>query len=165
MLPKLTKKKKKLQKKAICVIHQNNNNVSGNIKFIQFNNKVKIMYEINGLSDGKHGFHIHNYGDLTDGCKSACAHFNPENKNHGGRNTEERHIGDLGNITSKNNLSKGFFYDKYISLDYKHKYCIIGRSIIIHKDEDDLGKGCNEESKKTGNAGSRLACGVIGITK
>jgi len=123
------------------------------------------MYEINGLSDGKHGFHIHNYGDLTDGCKSACAHFNPENKNHGGRNTEERHIGDLGNITSKNNLSKGFFYDKYISLDYKHKYCIIGRSIIIHKDEDDLGKGGNEESKKTGNAGSRLACGVIGITK
>ena len=98
MLPKLTKKKKKLQKKAICVIHQNNNNVSGNIKFIQFNNKVKIMYEINGLSDGKHGFHIHNYGDLTDGCKSACSHFNPENKNHGGRNTEERHIGDLGNI-------------------------------------------------------------------
>lgn len=165
MLPKLTKKKKKLQKKAICVIHQNNNNVSGNIKFIQFNNKVKIMYEINGLSDGKHGFHIHNYGDLTDGCKSACAHFNPENKNHGGRNTEERHIGDLGNIISKNNLSKGFFYDKYISLDYKHKYCIIGRSIIIHEDEDDLGKGCNEESKKTGNAGSRLACGVIGITK
>jgi len=47
----------------------------------------------------------------------------------------------------------------------EEKYSVIGRSFIIHKDTDDLGKGGNIESLKTGNAGKRIGCGVIGITK
>ena len=66
---------------------------------------------------------------------------------------------------SKNNVAKGSFYDKLISLNLQSKCCIIGRCIVIHKDKDDLGKGANEESLKTGNAGKRLACGVIGLCK
>ena len=152
--------------KAICVFHTNKNNVSGVIKFIQKKNKVKVLYEIKGLTDGDHGFHIHEYGDLTDECKSACSHFNPNKETHGGRNSKHRHAGDLGNIFSKNKLAKGSFYDKQISLDYYNKYCIIGRAVIVHQDRDDLGKGKEkEESLKTGNAGKRLACGVIGLTK
>tara|TARA_B100000963_G_scaffold164546_1_gene142911 strand:- start:2 stop:661 length:660 start_codon:yes stop_codon:yes gene_type:complete len=154
--------------KAVCVLHQNNNGVSGNINFIQNGDKVKVSYNITGLKDGKHGFHVHEYGDLTDECNSACSHFNPDNKNHGGRNSKERHVGDLGNIISNNNIAKGYFFDKIISLDYFSKNCIVGRSIIIHQDEDDLGKGKGEkkeESLKTGNAGKRLACGVIGLCK
>ncbi len=169
------KKRKKNQKgkgkdntiKAICVFHHNNNNVTGIIKFSQKNKKVKVEFEIEGLSDGKHGFHIHEYGDLTDECNSACSHFNPNNTNHGGRNSKERHVGDLGNVISKNKLAKGYFYDNQISLDFHHKHCIIGRAVIVHEDEDDLGKGKGdkkEESLKTGNAGKRLACGVIGLT-
>ena len=153
--------------RAICVLHQNNNNVSGIIKFSQNTktNKVKIDYKITGLSDGKHGFHVHEYGNLTDNCMSACSHFNPYNEVHGGRKSKHRHVGDLGNIISKDNVAKGYFYDHMISLDTSHECSIIGRSIIIHKDEDDLGKGNNEESLVTGNAGKRLACGVIGISK
>ena len=171
---KLKTKKKRKQKgsgkerKAIWVFHQNNNGVSGVIKFSEKNNKVRVEFEIKGLEEGKHGFHIHEYGDLTDECNSACSHFNPNNTNHGGRNSKERHIGDLGNIISKNNLAKGYFYDTQISLDFKHPHCIIGRAVIVHADEDDLGKGKGdkrEESLKTGNAGKRLACGVIGLTK
>ena len=152
--------------KAICVLHANPYNVTGTVKFSQRKNskKVKVDYNIKNLKDGKHGFHVHIYGDLTDECNSACAHFNPYNKNHGGRNSKERHVGDLGNITSKNKISKGSFYDSLISLVPGHKCNIVGRSIIVHKDEDDLGKGNNEESLKTGNAGKRLACGVIGIS-
>jgi superoxide dismutase, Cu-Zn family len=154
--------------KAICVFHHNKNKVSGVIKFLQKKNKVKVLYEIKGLDDGEHGFHIHEYGDLTDECKSACSHFNPDNETHGGRHNKNRHAGDLGNIVSKNKIAKGSFYDKQISLYYHNKYCIIGRAVIVHQDRDDLGKGKGEkkeDSLKTGNAGKRLACGVIGLTK
>ena len=164
MVKLLTKKYKTKLLKAICVLHDNKYGINGVIKFIQFPTKLKIEYDINGLSNGFHGFHIHNYGDLTEQCKNACSHFNPYNKNHGSNNSKERHLGDLGNILSKNNKAKGIIYNKSISLDVKKINCIIGRSIIVHEDEDDLGKGNNDESLKTGNAGKRLACGVIGLS-
>jgi superoxide dismutase, Cu-Zn family len=154
------------QYNAICVLHPNKDNITGIIKFSQKKGKkTKVEYLINGLKDGLHGFHVHEYGDLTDGCKSTCSHYNPTNKSHGGRNSKERHVGDLGNISSLNNISKGHFYDSEISLDIKSIKCIIGRAIVIHAGKDDLGRGKNEESKKTGNAGSRVACGIIGFSK
>ena len=151
---------------AVCVLHQNENNIKGIIKFSHnlTTGKVKIDYDIQGLKDGEHGFHIHKYGDLTDGCMSACSHFNPYNKNHGGRKSKERHVGDLGNLSCINGKCKGYFYDKLISLDTSSICSIIGRSVIIHDKRDDLGKGGNIESLKTGNAGKRLACGVIGLS-
>jgi len=162
-----TRKKRYKYYRAICVFHDNKTNVSGIIKFTQRKNSknVKIEYEIKGLKNGKHGFHIHEYGDLTDGCISSCSHFNPYNTNHGGRHSKERHVGDLGNITTKNGVTTGKFYDDYISLNPKKKCCIIGRCVVVHDKEDDLGQGGDEESLKTGNAGKRLACGVIGLQK
>jgi superoxide dismutase, Cu-Zn family len=158
---------KKISKvKGISILHQNKNNIEGTIKFEELEGeRVKVKYEIKGLIDGKHGFHIHEYGDLSDGCMSACSHFNPFNKNHGGLKSKERHSGDLGNIVSKNKISKGELIAYGLSLS-KKKTNILGRMIIIHDKEDDLGKGVGElreESLKTGNAGSRVACGVIGI--
>jgi len=82
---------------------------------------------------------------------SSCEHFNPFHTNHGGFNSKERHVGDLGNIISKNNISKGVLYDKLISLDFNNKACIIGRCIVIHEDEDDLGLGNHKFSLTTGN--------------
>lgn len=148
---------------AVSLLSPNKNGITGTVLFTETQSGLKINYDINGLSDGKHGFHIHEYGDLTDGCKSACAHFNPFGKTHGGLNSEERHAGDLGNIISKNGKSKGSIIDKVLSLDFKKETCIVGRMIIVHKDEDDLGLGGNAESLKTGNAGERVACGVIGL--
>jgi Cu-Zn family superoxide dismutase len=153
----------KFSRQAVAVLAENNNGITGKIFFTETKNKLKIEYEINGLTDGKHGFHIHEYGDLTDGCKSACSHFNPFGKQHGGLNSSDRHAGDLGNIISNNGVAKGVLFDKILSLDYKKLTCIVGRMIIVHKDEDDLGLGGNEESLKTGNAGERVACGVIGL--
>jgi Cu-Zn family superoxide dismutase len=148
---------------AVAVLAPNKNGVSGVVHFTETSNGLKIDYEINGLSDGKHGFHIHEFGDLTDGCKSACSHFNPFGKTHGDVNSSVRHAGDLGNVISKNKKSKGTIMDKILSLDFNKQTCIVGRMIIVHKDEDDLGLGGDQESLKTGNAGERLACGVIGL--
>lgn len=148
--------------KAVAVLINNKDNVEGVIYFKQHVGGIKISYNIKNLKDGKHGFHIHKYGDLTDECKSACSHFNPDNTSHGGLNSKERHAGDLGNIVSKKNSSKGSLFAKNLTLT-PGKYCITGRMIIVHEDEDDLGKGGDKESLKTGNAGKRLTCGVIGL--
>jgi Cu-Zn family superoxide dismutase len=150
---------------AVSVLSENKNNITGKIYFFQKKSKLKINYEIYGLTDGKHGFHIHEYGDLSDGCSSACSHFNPFGNKHGGLNSNERHAGDLGNVISNDGVAKGIIIAKNLSLNYKSPMCIIGRMIIVHKDEDDLGLGKNEESLKTGNAGERVSCGVIGICK
>lgn len=160
-----TRKNKNPVLNAICILNQNDNNVKGTIHFRNINNKLYIKYNISGLSDGEHGFHVHEYGDLSDNCNSGCSHFNPFNETHGSPNSNHRHAGDLGNIISKNNVAKGTIVDNILSLDFNKKTCIIGRMMIVHEEKDDLGLGNNDESLKTGNAGKRLACGIIGITK
>ena len=148
--------------KAIAVI--NNKNCKGTIEFQEQSNtnKIKIIVSLENIKEGKHGIHIHETGNLSDGCKSCCAHFNPTNSVHGGPNDKIRHIGDLGNITAnKNSKCNEILYDDKIKLRGT-KYNIIGRSIVIHEKEDDLGKGGNKESLITGNAGSRIGCAVIG---
>ena len=110
-----------------------------------------------------HGFHIHQFGNLTKGCLTAGPHYNPFNKTHGGPDDEERHVGDLGNVQADaDGNGKYEREDKLVSL--LGPLSVIGRSCVLHKDTDDLGRGGNAESKKTGNAGARIACGVIGLS-
>ena len=143
------------------------NGINGNVLFYQkLDDTVMIDIDLTGLpKNASLGFHIHEAGDITDGCKSACAHFNPFNTVHGGPNSYHRHVGDLGNIITNNNgVCKMKFTDHMIKLDGTISN-IIGRSIVIHEKTDDLGKGKNKESLKTGNAGNRIACSVIGYSK
>ena len=153
--------------RAVCVIDMNG--ITGTVHFSQrtAHARVKVEYRINGLTSGQHGFHIHQYGDMTEGCKSACAHFNPNGCVHGGPRSapDKRHAGDLGNITSRRGLAKGALTVPGISLDPRSRLSIIGRCVVLHKDRDDLGKGGDAESLKTGNAGARVACAVIGLAK
>ena len=138
------------------------NHVSGIVEFFQHTKNLHIKYEISGLTDGEHGFHIHKCGDLTEGCRSGCSHFNPDNNIHSGLREKKSHAGDLGNITSRNGLAKGIISTDKVTLRPSIRN-IIGRMIIVHSDRDDLGLGHDDESLKTGNAGKRLACGIIGI--
>ena len=89
-------------------------------------------------------------------------HFNPHNATHGGPTSSVRHVGDLGNIhTDSSGAAKGTIEDKHVKLIGPES--VIGRMVVVHAGEDDLGQGGNEESLKTGNAGGRAACGVIGV--
>jgi len=146
----------------------NDSKIKGTVKFIedQMSNNVLIEVNIVGLrKNAKHGFHVHQAGDLSDNCTSMCAHFNPYDKNHGCPGQKERHVGDLGNLdTNSKGEAKYVFSDNIIKLRGT-KCNIIGRGLIIHEDEDDCGKGGNPESLKTGNAGKRIACAVIGYSK
>lgn len=136
--------------------------LSGYVKFIEKKNYVRVEVNVSKLPKGKHGFHIHEKGNLlVKDCNGCKGHFNPYNKNHGDRKDKERHVGDLGNIESIHGQVKIVFRDNLIKL--RGVNSIIGRSVVIHKDEDDLGKGDNKESLITGNAGSRLDCAVIGL--
>ncbi|KAH8301881.1 hypothetical protein KR044_000307 [Drosophila immigrans] len=149
--------------KAVCVVKGDAN---GTIYFEQKTEHcaVRITGEVSGLTKGLHGFHVHEFGDATNGCTSAGAHFNPHKKQHGAPTDNERHLGDLGNINSSgqgDQPTKVNFCDCSISLFGGNS--IIGRSLVVHADPDDLGKGGHELSKTTGNAGARIGCGVIGF--
>ncbi|EME45055.1 hypothetical protein DOTSEDRAFT_23143 [Dothistroma septosporum NZE10] len=150
--------------KAVAVL-RGDSNVKGQVTFEQESESgpTKISYDITGNdADAERGMHVHAFGDNTNGCTSAGPHFNPHGKEHGAPEDSERHVGDLGNFkTDGQGNGKGTIEDKHIKLIGPHS--ILGRTIVVHAGTDDLGKGGHAESKKTGNAGGRPACGVIGI--
>jgi Cu-Zn family superoxide dismutase len=150
--------------KAVCVLA--GETVKGVVHFSQVgaDGLIHVSGEICGLTTGPHGFHIHEFGDNTNGCTSAGGHFNPHGKTHGAPEDDVRHAGDLGNVSAgTDGVAKLDIKDKAISLS--GPLSIIGRTVVVHADVDDLGKGGHELSLTTGNAGARLACGVIGICK
>ena len=147
---------------AVTVI---NGSVSGTVKFIQqAGQKVRIQAEINGLTPGLHGFHIHEWGNLTNGCVTAGPHYNPHGKTHAGPSDEVRHVGDLGNIEANAEGRAVLDIEDHLINIYGDVANVVGRSVVVHAGVDDLGKGGNEESLKTGNAGARVGCGVIGLS-
>ena len=144
--------------KAIVII---NGKVKGTIILKDTKKGIKFSCDLKNISEGYHGFHIHEFGDISDKANSLGGHYNPENKNHGGLNSINRHKGDLGNlIANKNNIVKYNFYVKNLNVSE-----LLGRSLVIHEKKDDLGKGSNKESKKTGNSGKRIGYGIIGLMK
>lgn len=134
----------------------------GDLTFKQVGQDIEARAYFTKLPAGEHGFHIHKAGDLRgEGCKAACDHFSVEAAQHGGPpdSEEPRHTGDLGNISLGPN---GEPFSKLYILKNLEVSELYGRSVIIHEDPDDLGKGPFEDSLTTGHSGKRIACAIIG---
>lgn len=146
--------------KAVAVLSPTEgSSAKGTVIFTKEDNGIKIIADVEGLTPDKHGFHIHQYGDISvaDGT-SAGGHFNPDSKKHGAPDTEERHVGDLGNLEADAN-GKAHYERTDTLITFSGAHSIIGRAVVVHEGEDDL------ISQPTGNAGPRAAVGVIGIAK
>jgi Cu/Zn superoxide dismutase len=133
--------------------------VHGTVTFTALpDDKVKVVAHIEGLEPGsKHGFHIHEFGDISapDGMATG-GHYNPEKHEHALPATETRHAGDFGNVEANDRGVADYeLVVDNITLT-EGKDAIIGRGVIVHAKLDDGGQ-------PTGNAGARVAQGVIGV--
>jgi Cu/Zn superoxide dismutase len=130
-----------IEDQAICVLKFNSHHYSNGIAyFYKLNNQTHLIVMLKNidLEYGQlKGLHIHECGDITDGCNSACAHYNPNNSSHGSLNSNVRHYGDLGNA-HVDNTGFSITHISDIPVDIKD---IVGRSLVLHEAEDDLGLG------------------------
>ncbi|XP_019414177.1 PREDICTED: superoxide dismutase [Cu-Zn], chloroplastic [Lupinus angustifolius] len=150
-------------KKAVAVL-KGSSTVEGVVTLTQEDDgPTTVNVRVSGLTPGLHGFHLHEYGDTTNGCISTGPHFNPDKLTHGAPEDEVRHAGDLGNIVANaDGVAEATIVDNQVPLTGPNS--VVGRALVVHELEDDLGKGGHELSLTTGNAGGRLACGVVGLT-
>ena len=140
--------------KAVCSLSSaSGSSVSGYVTFEQKGDDVEVGGEVKGLTPGEHGFHIHDNGDCTaPDAASAGGHFNPTGMPHGALDAKEHHMGDMGNVkANQDGVAKIRLRMKGVML-----CAILGRGVIVHGKVDDL------KSQPAGNAGPRVACGVIG---
>ncbi len=146
--------------KAIAVLSSaSGSKVSGTVTFTKDGDGVKVVADVTGLTPGKHGFHVHEFGDCSaPDATSAGGHYNPEKHRHADRTAADRHVGDLGNLEADDSGKAHLDWtDKMLTLSGDDS--VIGLTVIVHEKEDDL------KSQPVGNAGGRLACGVIGVAK
>ncbi len=133
------------------------NKTFGEADFEQVGSKVRVVIFVQGLKPGQeHGLHIHEKGDCSAGDgMSAGGHFNPHGKPHGHPSGSERHAGDLPSLNA-NKTGRARVQVEVEGLTVAPgPASVIGRAVIVHADPDDY------KTQPTGNAGARLACGVI----
>ena len=145
---------------AVAVLHPTQgNSASGVVHFHAVPGGVHVKADLKGLSAGRHGFHVHEFGDCSSADGSAAGgHFNPASKPHGAPTDAARHAGDLCNVEAKADGTASLDWtDKDMKLDGPQG--VGGHAVIVHAKADDL------KTQPTGDAGGRLACGVIGVAK
>ncbi len=142
---------------AVLIPTKSGGPIAGTILFTKTEKGTRVQADLTGVPAGKHGFHIHEFGDASspDG-KAAGNHFDPKMaKKHGDPSKSDvRHLGDLGNITADDS-GKATYDSTYEDLPID---VILGHGVVVHEKADDYGQ-------PVGNAGGRLAVAVIGIGK
>ncbi len=155
LLTTLEENRKNTVQKAIAKIKSfKGDQIKGIVTFTRVPEGIKIVADVKGLTPGKHGFHVHEFGDCSEEGAAVGSHFNPDNSKHGGPDSTERHVGDLGNLVAdENGYAHYEIIDKIISFEGENS--IIGHSIIVHADPDDY------TTQPAGASGKKIACGII----
>lgn len=134
----------------------------GTVRFRQLETgDVQVTADLSNVpvtTGAEHGFHVHETGECTPpDFTSAGGHFAPMGHPHGAPTDAERHAGDLGNIT----VATGGTATLNLTTDMltvgDGPSTVVGKAVILHEGRDDL------ESQPTGDAGGRLACGVVAL--
>lgn len=142
-------------KRAIAVLGPlHDSRAVGVVSFTATDKGVKVVADVEGLTPGSHGFHIHEYGVCEGDGTSAGGHFNPDNAKHGAPTDADRHSGDLGNLIA-DELGNAHYERMDSKITLSGPKSIVGRSVIVHEKVDDF------VTQPTGNAGGRLSCGLI----
>ncbi len=130
---------------------------SGEVTFEQVRGKVRVVANVAGLRPNQeHGFHIHEAGDCSSGDgMSTKGHFNPQGKPHAHPTSSERHAGDLPALKADSAGRAKLEVEMDIITVSPGPTSVVGRGLIVHADPDDY------RTQPTGNAGARIACGVI----
>ncbi|MBI2295369.1 MAG: superoxide dismutase family protein [Betaproteobacteria bacterium] len=132
------------------------NKTFGEATFEQVGDKVRVVVFVQGLKPGQaHGLHIHEGADCSGDAMGAKGHFNPFGKPHGQPSSAERHAGDLPALKANKAGRANVQNDLDIITLMPGPANIVGRSVVVHADPDDY------KTQPTGNAGARIACGVI----
>jgi Cu-Zn family superoxide dismutase len=133
------------------------NEAAGSVTFSQKGDKVVVNANVTGLKpNGEHGFHVHEKGDCSSGDgMSAGGHFNPAAKQHGDYAAGAHHAGDMPNLKADANGVATLVWEDTELTVTEGPNTVIGRSVVIHLNPDDY------KSQPAGNAGPRIACGVI----
>jgi Cu-Zn family superoxide dismutase len=152
---------------AIAVISPTTGSqAAGTVTFTQTDGGVKVVANITGLSPGKHGFHIHEFGDISDAAKamSTGGHYDPAGTHHhtlvdaGSSGGEAHHAGDMGNLEADDSGKAHLEIVLAGASLMGPASPIVGRAVVIHAKADDGGQ-------PVGNAGGRVGQGVIGVAK
>ncbi|MDR2153572.1 MAG: superoxide dismutase family protein [Burkholderiaceae bacterium] len=131
--------------------------VQGTIHFTLAGNMLKVDSVVTGLKPNTlHAFHVHEKGDCSaPDFSSAGSHFNPTSEPHGAHDSAHHHLGDLPQLMADAKGTARVSFDSAL-LKLSGPHGIVGKSVIVHRDPDDV------NAQPVGNAGPRLACGVIG---
>eukprot|EP00128_Syssomonas_multiformis_P013879 Colp12_sorted_trinity150504_noHs@32340 len=142
---------------AVCLL-ETNPAIQGMVRFVQVSEDVCVVDgTADGLSPGLHGVHVHEYGDLSGGGDTCGGHYSVTGTRHGAPGESSCHEGDLGNM-EVDTSGRGTLLVEARGLKV---WDIIGRSLCIKAEPDDLGRGSGADSSVTGGARTVVACGII----